>query len=39
MLDVSIAQERNTVVVDLESVTDEAKSLFEKYYGNVNVAL
>ena len=37
MLGVSIDQERNMVVVDLESVTDEAKSLFEKYYGNVNV--
>ncbi|MDE7424408.1 MAG: S1 family peptidase [Lachnospiraceae bacterium] len=33
MLGVSIDQERNAIVVDLESVTEEAKALFKKYYG------
>ena len=33
MLGVSIDQERNAIVVDLGSVTEEAKALFKKYYG------
>lgn len=33
MLEVSIDQERNAIVVSLEFVTDEAKAQFEKYYG------
>lgn len=33
MLGVSIDQERNAIVVNLEFVTEEAKVQFEKYYG------
>lgn len=39
MIGVSIDQERNAIVVNLETVSDEAKVLFEKYYGNDNVIL
>lgn len=37
MLGVSIDQERNAIVVNLEFVTDEAKEQFKKYYGYSDV--